>query len=146
MRYNSISFLRFTLHLTPGCVFFDCHAFWNFFAHSSIRIEQSERRKERNSNVTREHESQVRIDSFMPLRRPLLVSLRPRCSPCNMRVRNERSQPKASGSSPEAVLEPPAHLLQVAHTTSTGRLSSLCLEAPVIRPKLSRGIATLAAS
>lgn len=48
-------------------------------------------------------------------------------------------------NSPEAVLEPPRDGLQVAHATSTGRLSALGLLAPLVRPELRAGVATLRA-
>ena len=46
---------------------------------------------------------------------------------------------------PEAVLEPPRNSLQVAHATSTSRLSALGLLAPLVRPELSTGVAALRA-
>ena len=50
-----------------------------------------------------------------------------------------------SNDEPEAVLEPPRDVLQVAHATSAGGLSALGLLAPLIRPELRAGVAALSA-
>jgi len=47
---------------------------------------------------------------------------------------------------PEPVLEPPRHVLKVAHPSRAGRLSALCLLAPLVRAKFCCRIAALGAS
>ena len=50
-----------------------------------------------------------------------------------------------SGNEPEAVLEPPRNVIQVAHAASAGGLSALSLLAPLVRPELRAGVAALGA-
>ena len=54
--------------------------------------------------------------------------------------------PRKTGSSPEAVLESSRHILQVAHPSSSGGLSTLSLFAPVVRPDLGRRVSAWCAS
>ena len=46
---------------------------------------------------------------------------------------------------PESILVAPADVLQVAHAPSSGCLAALCLLAPLVRPKLCRGVTALRA-
>lgn len=56
-------------------------------------------------------------------------------------IQREDNQPTLC--SPEAVLEPPRNVLEVAHAASSGGLSPLGLLAPLVRPQLGRGVAAL---
>jgi hypothetical protein len=47
---------------------------------------------------------------------------------------------------PEAVLELPGDFLQVPHSTGTGGLSSLSLQAPVVRSELGGRVTALSTS
>lgn len=48
--------------------------------------------------------------------------------------------------SPEPVLKPPRHVLEVSHTARPGRLSALGLQPPLVRAKSGRGITALPTS
>jgi hypothetical protein len=52
---------------------------------------------------------------------------------------------KKSRNAPEAVLEPPGHVLQIAHPASAGCLSALCLLAPLIRAEFGCRVPALRA-
>lgn len=63
-----------------------------------------------------------------------------------MTVFSENIFPHYCENLPEAVLEPPRDILQVPHSTGTGGLSSLSLQAPVVRSELGGRVTTLSTS